>query len=283
MKNYLLFLLTVFCLITFFGCEKEVIPLSLTTTTTSLKSSQTFNLVLTPDTTGCVYESENSFIASVSSTGVITARRVGETNIIIKNSAKGFTAKCKVTVTPQYNLFKEPCLTFGATKSTIKSYEKRTINIENSTSLIYNGENQYLYLSAYSFENSLYTINLCFVPNTYASLLGSFVAERYVLVSTDLNDNSFAMISPDQQIIVIVKVFSTLYSYVGYSASGLTSQKIKSMKSNAEFIERVNVIESRINTFNIKNKETINTNNKGNVKTYFDIQMKSLSNSLNQN
>ena len=236
MKNVMPLLFAFICLMTFIRCQKDVeLPLSLNSTSTVLKSSQTFNLSILPDTIGCVYESENNFIASVSRSGLITAYRVGETNIIVKNIKKGFNAKCKVTVMPQYFMFKEPYLMFGATKSAIKSFETRLISLDNATSLVYNGENPYIYLVAYSFENSVYKMNLCFIPNTYASLLGSFVAERYVLVITDVANNSFSMVSPDKKTLVIVKIYSTTYTYVSYSASGLTTQSITSLKTKALF------------------------------------------------
>ena len=59
-------------------------------------------------TTGDIqkWSSEDNFIASVSSTGSVTANHVGETNIMA--SGNGNSATCKIVVEPQYSYYIEP-------------------------------------------------------------------------------------------------------------------------------------------------------------------------------
>jgi len=52
------------------GCKKEEV-LSLNTTEITLKTNQTFNLVVSPDASGCVFQSENDNIAEAYSSGLI--------------------------------------------------------------------------------------------------------------------------------------------------------------------------------------------------------------------
>src|SRR5512136_2793343 len=100
------------------GCKKEVV-LSLNTTEITLKPNQTFNLVVSPDASGCTFKSGNDNIAEVYASGLIEAHLAGETTIGVTNTDKGYYAFCKVTVTPEYTMYKEPYLVFGGPKSAI--------------------------------------------------------------------------------------------------------------------------------------------------------------------
>lgn len=188
----------------------KAVPLTVNATSISLVSTKTFSLVVSPSADGCTYESENSYIASVSSDGVITAKRVGSTIVHIKNANKNFSATCEVAVTPQYNMFREPYLEFGATPTTIKVYEKRVLASETTTSLIYTGENSYLKNLLYLFENSAYTSSGCIVPTVYSSLLGSYMAERYVYLGTS-SDDIMLFLSTDSKTAAALELYSTAY------------------------------------------------------------------------
>ena len=192
------------------GCSKDEEDVySVNVKATSIEASETFALVVSPNVEGWTFKSDNDLIASVSSNGLIKANYVGETNITVINAKKGFTSNCKVTVTPKYLMYRDPCLDFGATKATVKAYEKRTFDSETSTTLFYLGENSTLEVVMYMFENSVFTGASTLVPIAYSSLLSEYCAERYLYLGT--SDDIIMMISPDYKTAVGLTVYSTSY------------------------------------------------------------------------
>lgn len=198
----------------FLSCSKDE-ECSINTTSISLTSDGTYALIVSPSGDGWTFESENDLIASVSSTGLITANYVGTTTIIVKNEAKGFSAKCTVTVNPIYLMFREPSTNFGATKSTIKAFEKRSLYKEDVGTLTYLGENAFITSAIYLFENSILTGSGVQIPTSFSSLVGSFYGERYIYLYTS-DSNIITMISPDYKTIVGIEVYSISYIFVVY-------------------------------------------------------------------
>ncbi len=245
MKKVMLFFIAAICLTTFIGCEKDKdveLPLTLKSTSTTLTSSQTFNITVTPDTVGCTYESENDLIASVSTNGLITAKRVGETNIVVKNNKKNFTSKFKVTVTPKYSMYKEPYLVFGSTKAAIKNYEKRSLMEEAETYINYYGENSTTSGILYSFSNSTYEVSACLIPTSYSSLLSSFMAERYVYMGR--SGDYLVSVTTDYKATVTAYVYSTSYWMVMYSNNTTFKKGAKSNTNLSNFIKIANSIKT---------------------------------------
>lgn len=203
-------------------------PLTINASSISLVSDKTFSLVVSPNADGCTYESENSYIATVSSDGLITAKRVGKTIIHVKNTNKNLDGACEVTVTPKYDLFREPYLGFGATPATIKAYEKRVLDSETMTGLTYTGENSYLTYLIYNFENSAYTGSGCCVPTAYSSLLTGYMLERYVYIGNSGDYIIFQSI--DSKTTAALYLYSTTYWLVIFSKN-TTEAKLSSPQS----------------------------------------------------
>lgn len=118
----------------------------------------------------CRFTSDDRSIATVNkSTGEITAVAKGEAVITAKTSDGKFVAECYVTVVPAGSggeLYREPYLTFGASKTTVKNYETRKLGSETSDMLIYEGENNDVLAVAYSFEVSKMDLVLVVFGNT---------------------------------------------------------------------------------------------------------------------
>ncbi|MDD2611347.1 MAG: hypothetical protein PHR38_01010 [Bacteroidales bacterium] len=226
-KNLMIALLAILAM----GCSKEPELLELNATSISLVSTKTFSLVVSPNADGYTYKSENSYIASVSSDGLITAKRVGNTIVHVRNANKDFSATCEVTVTPQYDMFRQPYLEFGATPATIKAYEKRVLASETTTGLIYTGENSYLAYLIYVFENSAYTSSGCFVPTKYSSLLGSFIGERYVYLGTS-DDDILLFLSTDSKTVAALYLYSLTY-WIAFYYENTTGDTLPSSQSSA--------------------------------------------------
>lgn len=175
------------------------------------------------------WTSDNELIASVSTAGV-KAEHVGET--YIRNGNKSF----KVTVTPKYNTYEIPCLQFGASKSTVKSFMSGyTLASETDKILLYTGKYP-VSIVGYSFTNSALTLSSVIIPITSVSMdeLVSFMAERYIYVTKDEENNYFGFLSADKQYIIILQL-ETMNSQVVYFISyakytGSSSAPSQSMK-----------------------------------------------------
>jgi hypothetical protein len=228
------------------GCKKEVV-LSLNTTEITLKRNETFNLVVSPDASGCTFRSGNDNIAEVYSSGLVEAKLVGETTITVTNTDKGYYAFCKVTVTPEYTIYREPYLVFGRSKSDIKTYEKRQIADETDSTILYTGENSSLDSILYSFENSAYTSSTCTVPSSQSSLLLSYLVERYVYIGT-LPNGLVARLTTDGTTYVVTQFYSPVKIYVYYFPKS-TSKKGTGLVSDSELSKTVNDINNKVKGF----------------------------------
>ena len=114
MKRILFYVTAIVSLTLFAACSKDDgndfnITSSKSVELTSQKTSQ---IVCTDSK--AMYASEDEYVATVSATGVITGKRIGETYIDV-NGGKSI----KVSVTPVYTQFAEPKLLFGATKEEV--------------------------------------------------------------------------------------------------------------------------------------------------------------------
>ena len=184
----------------FIGCSKKnESGLKLEQTKISIVAGETQTLTITPNIDGCIFESENSSIASVSSAGVVKGLIVGETIIKVTNKTNNFSAKCKVTVTPQYQMYREPYLNFGASAGQIKSYETRELISETTTGIVYGGENSRVKFVVYLLENSKYKSAGVYVPysSSNTDLLVNFMCERYIV---DVYDDDIIFLSIDEKI-----------------------------------------------------------------------------------
>lgn len=211
-----LFMITMLLFIISFtaGCKKEP-TLLLNSTEITLKPNETFSLVVSPDATGCLFTSDNDYIAQVYASGLIMAKLVGETNISVTNAQKGFYGHCKVTVTPEYTMYKEPYLSFGKQKIDIKSFETRQVVAENDSTIFYTGENAFIDSLIYSFKNNLYSSCRCVIPGGQSNLVVNYMTERYVYLGTPAVDMT-ARMTTDSKTYVVTQKYSSTKIYVYY-------------------------------------------------------------------
>ena len=181
----------------FVRCKKEdAIKYTLNKDEVTSIAGGSFQLSITGATTEIfTYSSDNSLIASIDANGLIKGKRVGETTI--KVSGNNFNGVCKVSISPLYNTFKEPITSFGISKSAVKAKETRTLVNEIDGALLFNGGTQEKYVM-YVFENDKLTTSTIIISSSYSSVLGSYLAERYVIVSLSpvlgySTDNKFAV------------------------------------------------------------------------------------------
>lgn len=145
----------------------------------------------------CTWESEEPLIAEVDQDGNVTAQRVGETNIYANEDV------CKVIVNPRYDTYMEPCLEWGASKSSVRSFmDGYSLIDENNNSLSYmdySNEIGYMYL----FENNSLTSSALMASIlSHGEELAEFLLERYVVVEVDETEYSIIMLSIDGQMAI---------------------------------------------------------------------------------
>ena len=180
MKRILIYFFVVISAV-FVSCSKEgAKKLILDKASTSLYQKETS--FITSNGTNVTYTSRDPYVASVKETGEVTANFVGETVIDVK--ADEGIAEFKVTVTPKYYTFDEPCHDWTKTKNEVfamhpslsfsASGEYWIATVDESKAMIL----QYKFNSANKLESSAITIH-----QDYALSAMYFLAERYLPVT----------------------------------------------------------------------------------------------------
>jgi len=146
------------------------------------------------------YISKSEYIAKVSSSGLITGGKVGETEIVLSN---GEDAKnVKVTIEPKHNLYPEPIdrIDFGVSAEKIKEVFGAPTQ-ETATTLIYISYHS-VYSCMFSMENGRLEYIFITVPTLrLPSNFSAFLSERYQVASVSgytaafLNENKDVLIA----------------------------------------------------------------------------------------
>ena len=157
----------------------------------SLRYNTTYTI---PNAGDATWTSSNEYIASVSG-NVVTAERVGEA--IISSNKGSF----KVTVTPTSHVFNEPCIKWGATKSTVKSFmNNASPSEETSTALTYKGSGAQV-VTTYTFDSKGLKSSGVGLDGDYVNsdALVTYMLERYIPIDVDESDYSFYFCTPDKK------------------------------------------------------------------------------------
>lgn len=174
------------------------------------------------------WTSSEVLIASVKD-NVVTAITVGSAKI--SNGKNSFN----VTVKPKYYSYDEPCLKWGASKSTVKSfYSSYKIEDESSDIISFAGKRKEL-MHMCLFKNSALNSTAVILKSVAISTdeLTSYLGERYIPVTTD-NDGNILFISGDQKTAVRLSVEynSSLGIYYMVMYFQYTGEKLKVAPKN---------------------------------------------------
>ncbi len=175
------------------------------------------------------WTSSNEAIASVSN-GTVQAERVGEATI--SSGSNSF----KVTVKGKYDLYEMPCLSWGASMSTVKDFMfDYSLYNSTSTGLVYEGKNykgaKYADYYMYLFENNQLTYPAVLVSSDHTSILGDYLAERYIYVTS--TDDYIGMVSVNSDMLITVTVEYLLNHYYCLVMYGsYTSESAPAYESN---------------------------------------------------
>lgn len=192
-------------------------------TSLTLKAGETYNIG-----SGNNWKSANPLVASVEGR-TITAERAGSTTIT------GSAGTINVSVKATRFDFTEPYLSFGASKSSVKSaMSSYTLTSDKSTTLGYKGKGK-VYMYGYGFKNNQLDMSILIVRDTYSNDLSDFLLERYYPVYVNEDDYYISMIDPLKKMVILVKpevISYTIYITVTYAKyTGSSSSAIKKMKA----------------------------------------------------
>lgn len=185
------------------------------------------------------YKSESEYVAKVSTSGLITAGRVGETSILLSNGEDSKSISVKVE--PLHNIYPEPIhkIKFGDSKATVKSAFGNNA-FEQTTSLLYNDYHKN-YDYAFLFEDGKLTATGVVIPTlSLPDNFSDFFTERYQIVA--LEDYQASFINEKEDMAVGISptddLDSMLVIYIPFSAtrsSSSTSIKDDLIKAYKEF------------------------------------------------
>ncbi len=168
--------------------------------------------------------SEEPLIASISE-NTINAKRVGKTKI--SNEKSSFN----VTVTPKYNLYYEPCMQWGASKSTVNSFMKGyELNQQDTEGISYYGKGA-VEMYAYLFKNNKLTSSAVLLDaEKYLEAVANFINERYVYTLEDEDNYAFYFVNIEKDMAVMVSLNSlggNVYIMVLYYPVDLSDAKTR--------------------------------------------------------
>lgn len=236
MKRSMLFFVVV-CALSFVQCTKDnesSKSIELTTLVATLNFGDNFQIAANSKHP-LTYTSDNEYHAAVSSSGLVTARFVGETSISIKSEFD--FKKVKVTVKPEYVLYPDPLLEFGKSRSSIIA-KLGTPGSETADAIAYTKVSNAADIVMYTFDknNNLEGVGVM-VKTSYSSDLGGYLVERFFPVS--IEDRYFvnAIEASKITLAVIASLYNTSYWLVMYAK--YTPSSTKSAVENRDAISKL--------------------------------------------
>ena len=174
MKRFLFYVTVIVSLTLFAACSKD--------DGDDLKITSSRNVELTSKNTSQIecsdskatYASENEYVATVSATGLITAKRIGETYIDV-NGQKSV----KITVIPVYTDFTEPQLLFGATKDEVFAKVGTNYSVSDDNGIAYKSTNGIIKGYLYLLKDGKVAAVAMVTNSLYVDNLTDFLLERY--------------------------------------------------------------------------------------------------------
>lgn len=239
MKKGLVFLAVVLPLV-LAGCSKDDEPdvISLEVSEKTLYSGDEYQIEATSKAP-ITYTVENEYHAEVTETGLVTARFVGETNVLLSNGED--TKNFKVIVKPKYNLYPEPDVKFGDSKSSIIA-KFGTPDDETSSGIGYIDYSNAAPILMFLFDsNDKLDSYGVLVRSIYSSTLAEFLSERYMPIGEEDGDFFFINgLNPTTATMAIgLQLYDISYWIVMYmpmpnTSTSTKSELLKSSKNRTE-------------------------------------------------
>jgi hypothetical protein len=214
MKRILFYVTAIVSLTLFAACSKDDNDFKITSPTSiELTSKKTSQIECSDSKT--TFASEDEYVATVSASGLITGKRIGETYIDV-NGKKAI----KVSVTPVYTQFTEPQFLFGATKDEVYAKVGTNYSISDDNGIVYTKTSDrtrgYIYLLKDGKVSSVVMV----VNSIYFDSLTDFLLERYAPATFSEEDYTVlyvnALTADKITMIIGEHVYSSSLIYVAY-------------------------------------------------------------------
>lgn len=204
-----------FCAMALLSCGKESPKLTVTPTDIVLYADGTKQI--TTNATDATFEVKDDFYASVESNGIVTANKVGETDIIV-SSAYG-SASIPVTVLPQYTLYPDVDMLIGKNLSAVtavmgSSYETTTNN--GKPMYMYKNPTSYCEGIGFVFSGNTCDMILVAIPTTHTTKITKALIERYDVAG--MSNDIYYFLNHDRNVMILLTVYSYKAIAVGYTA-----------------------------------------------------------------
>lgn len=221
MKKFLLFSLLGFITLLSVSCSKESTPLTVSPEQITCYTDMTVQIEATPSE-GATYAVADDFYAKVDDTGLVTARKVGKTEIHVSSPNGAKTIPC--TVIPKYTLCDDMTQYVGTSISSVISkfgtnYTSKT-GTDGVTTYTYQNYNSYLTGLGFSVKNGIVDNVLLAISTKYTSQFTDYLTERYSVVG--MQNDIFFFLDHDKKVIIAFTVYSynmLTVMYYPYSAS----------------------------------------------------------------
>jgi len=198
------------------ACGKNNESIDLKDTEVTLYAEEEYSIKANSDTK-ISYESKNEYIATVTENGIVTAVTIGETSIILNNGSDNKIFK--VTVKPKYDLYPNPDLSFGSTKSSIVS-KYGTPDREDENGIAYENYSYAAPIVSYRFIEDKLVSSAVIVKTSFNKDLLGFLFERYIYLGMDDEGEAFLFINnlteESATMDIVAKEFDENYWIVGY-------------------------------------------------------------------
>lgn len=212
-------------------------------TSTTLKSSKTYQIKAT-SSAKISYVVENEYHAKVSESGLVTAGKIGVTNIVLTNGDD--TKSFKVTVEPESKLYPEPNVEFGTSRADLIK-KLGTPDVVTDSGIGYNNYSTNAPTVLYLFDsNSKLSGSSVMVKTTYSKELGVFLGERYVYATSVEKDYTLFFINGLSLVKTTMAIGSYLYNtqywmvlYYPYSDKSKTSKQLRSSSEKESNIQAI--------------------------------------------
>lgn len=186
--------------------------------------------------------SSNRFVA-YGKKNTVNAWHVGETALLV-NGKKTIS----LTVYPLYYLYDDPICEWGCSMDYVKAKQKEgTYNSKSTNEMLAYDDAGGATLLAYSFKNGKLNAVLAMVSTNHTSILGSYLAERYLMLPIYKGEKTYfagidAIDEEHANTFVLMEVYNTSYwmiYYTKYSDSSTSRSYTDSDVMKKELIEKI--------------------------------------------
>lgn len=215
-----LFVLSAACALMMSSCQKST-PLTVDPSEIVLYSEGTKQITANPSD-GVTFTSEDEFYATVDANGLVTANKVGNTNIKV-TSSNGM-ATIPVTVMSKYSLYPELEPIVNAPVSTMtkilgSNYQQGTSS-KGETTYTYANFNSYTTGIIATFSNGVCSNIGVVIPTSNMTMFVNYLKERYTVAG--MQNDYYFFLDHDKKVVITMTLYNLSYMmaiYMPYTSS----------------------------------------------------------------